>query len=847
MNKYIETDIKEIKEQLVWNRQHGHKTILLLGSGMSVTAGIPASEGIISRIRADFSSLCARTHPVTYEDHLSILTQLQRQALIKEMVSDAKLNAAHLYMAALVKEGYVDKLLTTNFDTLIHRSLALENIYPNIFDFTTSQSAESADFSNISLFHMHGQKDGLLSLRDEDSFDQYLGKMERYFKGAFEKQTVIVVGFSGTDDPVFSHLASLRSFENRLYWVGHEDNEPEEHVFRGVLQKTSKQACYIKGYDADSFFTELNRLLDIPEPRILANPMSLVEEVMGNIAVNTDLDFKPKKIEEPEVTDWLAKTVTSIEEKKENRKILSETVKQKIDNDDLVAFAKESWVNSIYLNYEKLKELVELSQNEEAKKYFSFFLFNWGTDLEKQADAKEGLAAEELYQEAFKRFAEAISIKPDLREAYNQWGVCLRNLAKSKEGDESEKLYAEAFRKFEEAILINPEHHESYNNWAIGLAHLAETKNEVEAEKLYFQAFEKYKEALQTKSDLYEVYNNWGVCLKNLASMKRETEAEELYLEAFQKFDQAIKLKPDFDMAYTNWGVCLRDLAKTKKPEEASQLYREAFEKYKTAIQINPQSADAMNNWGVDLGHLAQIKGLEEARQLLTQAFDKYAGAVKVNSEHFSALNNWAIDNWNYGNLKSGAEADKLYKEAFDKFNKALEILPDSAEIHTNKAICLSKVGQLENYSQGEKLFEEAGMHFQRALDIKPKLFEAHYNWGIAFRNRAEKQGVVKADELYILALKHFEKAMKTKPERYKLNKEWDAAITNLSVYLYEDEPEKMYHQTFKRYQDSIFTERSSLDLYNTYDINLTKTPAYTPEEEYEKLLAEAFNEPVKV
>lgn len=159
MNRYIETDLREVKEQLAWNIQHGHKTILLLGSGVSVTAGIPASEGIISAIRSSFSAVCARMHPVTYEDHLSVITAAQRQELIREYAAGAKLNAAHLYTAALVKAGYTDKILTTNFDTLLHRALALENIYPNIFDFTGSITPGPASFSRISLYHMHGQKE----------------------------------------------------------------------------------------------------------------------------------------------------------------------------------------------------------------------------------------------------------------------------------------------------------------------------------------------------------------------------------------------------------------------------------------------------------------------------------------------------------------------------------------------------------------------------------------------------------------------------------------------------------------------------------------------------------------
>ncbi|MCC7299207.1 MAG: SIR2 family protein [Bacteroidia bacterium] len=882
MNSYIETDIIEVKEQLAWNYQHGHKTIVVLGSGVSVSAGIPATEGIIHRIRRDFSSICSRTHPVTYEDHLAVLTTAQRQTLIKELVADAKLNAAHLYFAGMVKAGYVDKIITTNFDTLLHRALALENVYPNIFDFTASQTAESADFSNISLFHMHGQKDGMLHLRDDNAFELYLDKMQRFFGDSFEKQTVIVVGYSGSDDPVFGYLASVRTFENRLYWVGHNQNEPEDHVVRGILQKTKKQACYIKGYDADSFFMGLSDSLGLNAPRIISDPMSLVNELRGHIALVSKLENahpepvalnttdsivvaeiheptaaevepealsvlekeeplneirveeipliedlpKPaavdKAIEENALDEWLAKSITQEEPVLDKKKGVSKTNSQKAEDEELIKLTRETWSNNIYDNYNRLKAQITKSDNEEARKYFSFFLFNWGAELEHQADKADAEKATELYEKAFAKYEEAIGIKPDLREAYNNWGVCLRNLAKTKGGSEGERLYEEAFRKFEEAIIINPEEHEPYNNWAIGLANLAETKSEVEAEKLYLQAFEKYQDALKNKPDLVEVYNNWGVCLKNLAGLKREAEAEVLYNEAFQKFGQAVKLKPDFTTAWINWGITLRYKARMKRSGEAAQLFSEAIEKYSEAIEINPNSAEAMNNWGIDLGNLALLHGLDQASELLEKAFHKYELALQKSPELYEAYNNWGIDLWNLGNMRSGLSAEALYSESFQKFDLALAIQPQSAEVYTNKGICQSKVAVLKDYPKSEKLFRESFMSFKKASEFKPQLFEACYHWGIALRNYARTCEGGKAEDLYIKALKQFEKAMKSVPERYKLYRDWDANIVNLSDTVSEESPEKLYHQTFREYQDAIFIERSSLDLYNNYDLSLT-------------------------
>lgn len=860
MSRYIETDLKEVKEQLTWNIRHGHKTVLLLGSGVSVSAGIPASEGIIDSIRTSFSAVCARTHPVTYEDHLSVLTAAQRHELIRNYAANSKLNTAHLYVAALVKAGYCDTILTTNFDTLLHRALALENIYPNIYDFTGANNPESANFSDVSLYHLHGQKDGMLYLRNEESFDNYLDKMEKFFGGMFEERTIIVIGYSGSDDPVFSYLAGIKSFSNRMYWVGHNEKEPEEHVYRSLLQKTNKQVCYVKGYDADTFFTGLNQELGVAEPRILSNPMSLVQEVMGEIAVNAESSYvetplppvEKQKIQEnaePTITQRLETTeeamvVADLKERNTQAlqsDLVSAGTRRKIDDDELLRLAKDTWSGRIHKNYHTLAKLISHTTHEDARKYFSLFLFNWGTELEKEADQLSGDEADHAYKKAFEKYEEALKIKPDLKEAYNQWGVCLREMAKSKEGPLADKLFEEAFKKFEEAILISPSEHETLNNWAAGLAQMAQTKNEVEAEKLYFQAFEKYKEALQLKPDLHEVYNNWGVCLKNLASLKSGEEAEKLFNSACQKFKEAIELSPDFTVANINWGHALREQAKHAESADAIDLHQQAIDKYINALKHNPESADAFNNWGIELGLMARHKGVKEASKLLTESFSKYEESVLSNPSCYQAYNNWAVDIWNYGNLNGGHDAKTLYNEALEKFDLALSIQPDSAEILTNKAICLYKISELDQHRKTR--FAEAISCFSKATDLKPGLFEAYYQCGIAYRNQAEKFPSEKSEDMFIQSLKQFEKAMKHKPEKYKLNLYWDNSITNLAEYLYEDEPEKLYQSTFRRYQESIYTEQSSLEFYNSYDVNLTKMGKTPPEEEYEKLVAETIGE----
>ena len=138
-------------------------------------------------------------------------------------------------------------------------------------------------------------------------------------------------------------------------------------------------------------------------------------------------------------------------------------------------------------------------------------------------------------------------------------------MAKTKSGAEAEALYLQAFEKFSQAIEIKPDKHEPYNNWGTYLGKLAETKSGLEAEALYLQAFDKFSKATEIKPDDHEVYNNWVNNLMALAKTKTGSEADELYLQAFEKLNKGVAFGGNsYNLA------CLNTL--TKNLEEAFRL-----------------------------------------------------------------------------------------------------------------------------------------------------------------------------------------------------------------------------------------------------------------------------------
>ena len=149
---YDTANIKIIAEQFRWAKDKGYSIAVLLGAGMSESAGIPLAKGMVEEIKKQFPHLASTCTKETYPGYMSLLAPAQRRRLIGSFVDIAKINLAHLYLGALVKENYVDRILTTNFDPLVIRSLALFNIYPAVYDFAASQEFVPGEAAQLSVF-----------------------------------------------------------------------------------------------------------------------------------------------------------------------------------------------------------------------------------------------------------------------------------------------------------------------------------------------------------------------------------------------------------------------------------------------------------------------------------------------------------------------------------------------------------------------------------------------------------------------------------------------------------------------------------------------------------------------
>ncbi len=467
----MDKDIHHVLDTLRHVKGNSSHCTLLIGAGCSVTAGIPAAGEMVEHIRKEFPNKCGSVDPPTYPHVMAQLAPDERRDVIAYFVDKAKINWAHVCIAQLMIGGYVDRILTTNFDPLVVRACALLGCYPAVYDFGVSQVFDPERVSEKAVFYLHGQRSSFIQLNTEDECQQYGENLKPLFDDAGRGRVWIVVGYSGENDPVFEQLVRVTRFNRGLYWVGYKEDGPREHV-REKLLGEDKYAYFVRGHDADSFFIKLTQELDEFPPEFISKPFSHLDKCM-KMLTPFPLDGKEKKTDVTATPgEWIAEAIEKYENHKDDL----------VEAERLYMAGKYSEVTDIPLPNDASAKLMDR---------VSWAHLRQGLSLFNEAETKSGEEAGALYEQACEKYAEALKIKPDIYDALSLWGFALGNLGKTKTGGEADALYTQAYEKCAEALKIKPDMHQALTNWSFALILQGNTKEGTEAQELYSEAREK--------------------------------------------------------------------------------------------------------------------------------------------------------------------------------------------------------------------------------------------------------------------------------------------------------------------------------------------------------------------
>ncbi len=351
------------------------------------------------------------------------------------------------------------------------------------------------------MFHLHGQHTGFVLLHTTKDVEGHVDTFAPVFEDAGRERTWMVVGYSGECDPVFKHLEKVKEFSRGLYWIGHDQKEPSEHVREGLLV-SGKGAFYTKGYDADSFFIKLTQELEIFPPKFVTHPFTHLQDTFEDL----EPLILPDQSEDI-LNDTRSNINKAIEkyEAGDEEKLVAEALRLSMagDDEELVQFCIKHQLTT----HPQLIEPLAWAYIDLAKALYD------------QARTKSEKEADLLFTQTEEKLQEALKIKPNLHEALYNLGLALHEHAKTKTGEEEKaeanKLFTQAVEKYQQALEIKPEKHEALNNWGLALHEHAKTKTGEEADELFVKAREKYQEALKIKPDMYEALFNMA-CLAAL-------------------------------------------------------------------------------------------------------------------------------------------------------------------------------------------------------------------------------------------------------------------------------------------------------------------------------------------
>lgn len=630
--------------------------IVFLGAGASKTGGVPLASEIINDILEKYKDSpkikSLNDEPKTYAKLMECLTPFERNKLLKGYINNAKINVTHLYLAQLLICGYVDYVLTVNFDNLMLRALALFNNFPATYDMAILKDLTTTSFKEKSVVYLHGQHHGLWLLNTTEEMEKVKEIIPPILNGIKDQRPWIFLGYSG-EDPIFEHIIKLGRFDNGLYWVTYNDKNPNTTVCDGLLEKPNTNAHLIKGYDSDSFILKLNAELNLSQPDIIDKPFSSLQNTLQNIVdIDDEEHFKGVK-ERLEIAKTNVSSAINQFEKGEIK--LNKKLKLDID----ISLLKKEIINKIIkkdFNSEEIKTLENAAKklnNQDINTLLGTLFRNWAEYIKEKANSKKD---ETLYNESFEKYEMASILNPSDDATFNNWGNSIADLAKLKN---DENLFKQSFEKYKKALSINPNLIESYDNWGISIYELYRINNNND---LINQSIEKYKKVIEMNPNYYAAYHNWGTLIYHIGNSNKD---ENLLNESIELFNKAIDLNPKYILAYSNLALALKVLADIKND---AYLYESSIEKCNRALEINPNDSFSYELLGKIYKGYALLKKDEK---LFKESFDNFKIASEINSNNYNIYYNWASSVFELYKIKKSKE---LYNHCIELFRKNITL-----------------------------------------------------------------------------------------------------------------------------------------------------------------------------
>lgn len=833
--------IEKIVDGLKKAKSNGRGCILLTGAGCSVSAGIPDAANWVELVKDQFPKTYSNTQVKDYHHIVQALTPEEKSQNFSTTFQSARINWAHIAIAQLMKENFVDRIMTTNFDSLTEKACALFDQFPAVYDGASVNFQENDLLKRGSITHLHGQYPGAVELSTEKGFQDLSQSLGPSFKETdFKDFLWIVVGFGGVKDPVFEFLKNADRFEQGLYWIGLEDAPPPQHVEMDLLSK-NKGAVYVQGYEADSFFVTLTRALDVFPPEFVSQPFSHFNRQAQSIApfpipgqndviditrtFNGEMENSISQFEQSTNSKASDKTTVSRERRDEIRSILSAQ-----------GYLLEGQPDRV-LTYQKQYDQTPSPALAELLYWASVMK---GDDLMQKFSSQENSeGASSLLVQAAKKYETACEIYPDNSQAFFQLGLVLMELAKQTAGAPAEKLFSQASEKLLRVVEIDPKSYNAWHSLGVTCYERGLLLEEKMAEPMFAKAAQYFQSALAIREDLPETLFGLGNAMERQAGWGKGGSAVQLFAQAMEKFKTGLKFQPDHYEALASWGHILMKMAETMEHEEGDALLAEAQEKFSAAINIKPDFYSAHSS----LGEVFWMRGarwnVDNAENFFSKAIEKFEAALALNSELPEALYGWGSVLFTLGMKNKGEKASRYMEQAVEKYKMVLAIEPKNCDALNAWGNALSVLAKNTDPAEAEVIYSQASTKYQEVLTLDPKHSEALTQWGNVFLNLSR---IIKSKETIFLdhAAEKYKAALAIDPQNAEALSQWGAILFQMAQRKDYPDTTRLLRMAEEKFQTSLGIKPSNPETYNNLGWILAQNAIKGEEKGKEELFSRA-------
>jgi len=251
--------ISDLAKMMRAKRESGsHPYVLVLGAGASVSSGTSLNRAVVERVvgTCDLEA---------FDEYLTRCSDDERFAILRDLVEGASPSKGYQCLAELIRAGYFNVILSTNFDPLLEDAITGLQMRRRDYVFLVHGVMEP-DFiadhldnpvPRVKLLKLHGDLFYRKFYYTGEEITRFPPSINHALETYLNRRDILVVGHSMRDTDI---NRCLKARGSSIWYVG--PSPPSEEIAQFMEARKSKNN-FISGDDGyfDPFFTQLRAAL----------------------------------------------------------------------------------------------------------------------------------------------------------------------------------------------------------------------------------------------------------------------------------------------------------------------------------------------------------------------------------------------------------------------------------------------------------------------------------------------------------------------------------------------------------------------------------------------------------